>query len=807
MFSHFFISRPVFAGVISIITVIIGLLAMLALPVDRYPDIAPPTITITANYPGADAQTVADTVATPIEESVNGVENMIYMSSISGNDGSMTLTVTFETGTDVDMANVLTQNRVSKTVSALPQEVQRLGVTVEKRQTTANVYVAFYSPDNRYDDLFVANYLDLRIKDEVARVNGVGNVQTFGAGKYSMRIWMDPQLMQSRRVTVGEVTRAITEQNVQVAAGTIGVPPAPPNQAFQYTVNVAGRLADPEEFANIIIRTDKAGGTLRIRDIGRVELGAESYLISSRFNGQPAAIMAAFQVPGANAIEVTDGIKERLAELSKSFPEGLDYDVVYDNTLIIKSSISEVIKTLVEALILVILTVFIFLQSFRATIIPALTIPVSLLGTFAAMTVIGFSINQLTLFGLVLVIGIVVDDAIMVVENCSRHMEEGLKAKEAAYKAMSEVSGPIVATTLVLLAVFVPAAFMGGITGILFQQFAVTISIATVFSSINALTLSPALCGIMLKLPSEKPNFLFRGFNRFLNGLIGGYTGVVKMAMRRAAIGIFLFIGLTILSGWGFLQLPTGFVPQEDEGYCIVAIQLPDGAALDRTRQVSGQVGRIIEQVPGVAKYIAISGYSLIDGVAASNTAFAIAVFDPWDERGPAEHQSAIIGALNQQFFMQVPQAQCFAFPVPSLPGVGLSGGFTMMLQDRGGVGLQALQENAQQFIADGNTQSTLKGMYTTFRANVPQLFLNIDREQVKNRGLSLASMSMTLPPLIAFSRFTPRLNKPSGPSRRTSAPSISRHPTAKWFPSGASSTSRKSSARSPSPATISTRR
>ncbi len=740
MFSHIFIRRPVLAMVISIVIVIIGVFSMVALPVDRYPDIAPPTITVTANYPGADALTVADTVASPIEQNVNGVEDMIYMSSISANDGSMTLTVTFETGTDVDMANVLTQNRVSKSTSSLPSEVQRLGVTVDKKSTTANVYVAFYSPDSSYNDLFVSNYLDLRIKDEIARVPGVGNVQTFGAGKYSMRVWLDPQAMKARAVTVDEVTRAIQEQNVQVAAGIIGQPPAPKNQAFQYTVNVEGRLVDPEQFANIIIRTDQSGGTLTIGDIGRVELGAESYLLSSRFNGVPSAVMAAYQVPGANAIAVTDGIKERLEELSKSFPEGLAYEVVYDNSLIIVSSIANVKETLFEALVLVILTVFIFLQSWRATIIPSLTIPVSLLGTFAVMAVIGYSINQLTLFGFVLVIGIVVDDAIMVVENCSRHIEQGKSAKDAAFLTMTEVSGPVIATTLVLLAVFVPAAFISGITGLLFKQFAVTISIATVFSSINALTLSPALCSLLLKPPPERVNWFFRMFNKGMDKLIGRYEGVVKLAIRRFVIGTALFIGMTVLALMGFSSLPTGFVPQEDEGYCIVAIQLPDGAALDRTRSVTDQVGQIVSEVDGVAKYITIAGYSLIDGAAASNTAFAIAVFEPWDERGPEEHQSAILQQLNMRF-RQIQRAQTFAFPVPSLPGVGLSGGFTLMLQDRGGVGLQNLQDTAQQFISDGNSQSALQGMYTTFRASVPQLFLDIDREQVKNRNLNLASI------------------------------------------------------------------
>lgn len=741
MFSHTFIRRPVFAAVISIITVIVGLFAMISLPVDRYPDIAPPTINVTATYPGADAQTVADTVATPLEQSVNGVEDMIYMSSVSANDGSMSLTVTFETGTDIDMANVLTQNRVSKATSSLPQEAQRLGVTVEKKSVSANVYVGFFSPGGTYDDLFIANYLELRVQDEIARVPGVGNVQIFGAGKYSMRIWLEPEVMKARGVTVDDVVRAVQEQNIQVPAGTVGVPPAPPNQAFQYTVNVDGRLVDPEEFGKIIIRTDAAGGMLRLRDVAEIELGAESYNVTSSFNGQPSATMAAFQIPGANAIVVTDGIKKKLAELAQTFPDDFEYVVAYDNTLIIKSSIREVVETLFIALFLVIFTVFVFLQNFRATIIPAITIPVSLTGTFAVMALIGFSINQLTLFGFVLVIGIVVDDAIMVVENCSRHIDEGKSPRDAAFKAMSEVSGPVIATTLVLLAVFVPAAFMSGITGILFQQFAVTISIATVFSSINALTLSPALCSILLRKTPSRQNVFFRGFNFLLDKTTRRYTGTVRMAIRRSAIGVIFFIGLTILSGWGFVRMPTGFVPQEDEGYCITAIQLPDGASLERTRKVAAQVGEIMRQTPGVENSVVISGYSLIDGAAASNTAFAIAVFEPWDERGPEEHQSAILARLNGAFYQQIEEAIVFAFATPSLPGVGLSGGFTMMLQDRGGVGLQNLQETAQNFIQTGNSQTALEGMNTTFRANVPQLFLDIDREQVKNRNLSLGSV------------------------------------------------------------------
>ncbi|MEO0796448.1 MAG: multidrug efflux RND transporter permease subunit [Verrucomicrobiota bacterium] len=741
MFSHFFIRRPIFAGVISIVIMLLGGFSLVSLPVERYPEIAPPQVTVTAAYPGANAQTVADTVASPIEQEVNGVEDMIYMSSVSANDGSMSLTVTFATGTDQDMANVLTQNRVSKAQSLLPQEVQRLGVTVKKKSSVANMYVALTSSDEKYNDVFLSNYLDLRIKDEVARVAGVGEVQTFGVGKYSMRIWLDPQKMTARSVSVDDVTAAVQQQNVQVAAGSIGEPPAPAGQPFQFTINVQGRLVDPEQFGDIIIRSTVDGGALRIRDIARVEVGSESYRLGANFNGEPCAAFAIYQIPGANAVEVVDGVKAKIKELSKNFPEGVQYEIVYDDTVAIKASIKEVVETLFITLALVVFTVFVFLQNFRATLIPSMTIPVSLIGTFAAMAVLGFSINTLTLFGLVLVIGIVVDDAIVVVENCTLNIEElGMSPKEAAMKTMTEVTGPVVATTLVLLAVFIPTAFMSGITGILFRQFALTIAIATVFSSINALTLSPALCGVLLRKTSGKTPWFFRLFNKGMDGTTSAYHGVVKYALRKAAIGVFLFVGLIVLAGYGFVNLPGGFVPQEDEGYCIASVQLPEAAALDRTKSVLNQVDNVVKDVPGVARYLSISGYSLIDGAVASNTGFAVIVFDDWSERPPSEHQNAILMALNRRL-SQLQDCLAFAFPTPSLPGLGLSGGFTMMLQDRQGVGLQTLQQVADYVIDAGNGQTALTGMYTPFRANVPQLFVDVNREQVMNRGIPLGSI------------------------------------------------------------------
>jgi len=740
MFSHFFIRRPIFAAVLSIVIMLLGGFALLSLPIERYPNIAPPAVQVTAVYPGADAKTVADTVASPIEQEVNGVENMIYMSSVSANDGSMTLTVSFATGTDSDMAQVLVQNRVSKATSQLPQEVQRLGVQVDKQMKDANLYLALISPDGQYDDIFLANYVNQYIKDELARVPGVGKVQTFGAEKFSMRLWLNPDKMKARRITVDDVINAVREQNVQVAAGNIGEPPAPPGQEFQYTISVRGRLVTPQEFEQIILRTGEDGAVLRLGDVARVELGAEAYKMQANYNGQPAAAMAVYQVPGANALAVAEGVKARVEALGKNFPEGVEMAVVYDNTRVIVSSMDEVVETLFITLILVVLVVFIFLQNVRATLIPSMTIPVSLIGTFGAMAALGFSINLLTLFGLILVIGIVVDDAIVVVENCTRHLEEGMSPKEAAFLTMTEVSGPVIATTLVLLAVFVPTAFMGGISGILFQQFAVTISVATVFSSINALTLSPALCGVLLRKSSGKTNWFFRLFNTGMDKTTTGYHAIVRVAMRRALIGILLFVGMTVMAMWGFVKLPTGFVPQEDEGYTIMSVQLPDAASIQRTSEVMQQVDQIVGSTPGVSDYLSITGFSLLDGAASSNMAFSIAVFKDWSERPADEHQSVIIGTLNRKL-SQLMDALAFAFPSPSLPGLGLTGGFTLMLQDRGGVGLETLQQASDNFISSGMSQSAISSMNTTFRANVPQIFVDIDREQVKNRGLSLTSV------------------------------------------------------------------
>ena len=741
MFSHFFVDRPIFAGVIAIVIMLLGGFAMLGLPVERYPNIAPPSITVDATYPGADAKTVADTVAAVIEKEVNGVEGMIYMNSVSANDGTMKLTVTFASGTDLDMANVLTQNRVAKAIPQLPQEVQRLGIKTQKKSTDPNLYVGFYSDDGRYDDIYLANYIALFVKDEIARVPGVGEVQSFGAGDYSMRIWMNPDKMKARGISADDIVAAVREQNLQVAAGQIGEPPVPKGQAFQMTMNVKGRLLDAKEFGEIVIRTGDDGRMLRIRDVATVELGAQNYVLGSTLNGKSSATIAVYQIPGENALKVVDGVKATLEKIK--LPDGLKYQVVYDNTLVIKASIKEVVITLLITLVLVVLTVYVFLQNFRATVIPSVTIPVSLIGTFAAMAAMGYSINQFTLFGLVLVIGIVVDDAIVVVENCTRLIdEEGMNPKAAAKQAMTEISGPVIATTLVLLSVFIPTTFMAGITGMLFKQFAVTISVATVFSTINALTLSPALCGVLLR-PSKKQDThkgFFGPFNIALDKTKQGYLKVVNGALRKAFIGLIMFIVMAVIAFMGFSDLPSGFVPQEDEGYCMVTVLLPEASSLERTKNFLKQVDEIIKKSEGVKDFMTISGYSILDGAAIPNAGFSVIVFKGWEERGKEQHQNILIKKLNMQF-AKLKQGIAIAFPMPSLPGVGMSGGLVMQLQDKGGVGMNTLQQVANEFINDGNSQSGLQGMYTTFRANVPQLFVDIDRDQVLAKGVAMSSV------------------------------------------------------------------
>jgi len=745
MFSLFFIKRPIFAAVISIAIVVLGLVALVTLPVSRYPELAPPTINVSCAYPGADASTVAETVGATIEKEVNGVERSLYMSSVSGNDGSYSLTVTFEPGTDLDTANVLVQNRVSKAEARLPEEVKRTGVSVRKKSTDTVMFIGLTSPEGTYDDAFLSNYANLRMRDELARVDGVGDVFVYGVGQFSMRVWLDPDRLRARQLAAGDVLAAIRGQNVQVAAGRVGAAPAPAGTAYEYILRTAGRLGEVEEFENIIVRTTEDGRAIRVRDVARVELGSEAYNFSAALNGKSAATLAIYQIPGSNLLEVADGVRTKLDELGAAFPDDVEAEVVYDATNVVTSSIREVITTLGATLVLVVLTVYLFLQNFRATLVPAVTIPVSLIGTFLVLNALGFSLNILTLFGLVLVIGIVVDDAIVVVENCFVHLAKGLKPKEAAAAAMKEVSGPVVATTLVLLSVFIPTLAMSGITGTMFKQFAVTISVATVFSSINALTLSPALCGVLLKANPKEPRGFFRLFNRGLATSTSGYVKAVRVAIRLAVLSLLGFAAITALSVGGLGRLPTGFVPQEDEGYCMVGVQLPDGASLERTTAAVARAQQIISEIDGVADCLQISGYSVLDGAAISSAGFCVVTFDDWSERGSPElHQSALIATMNRRL-AAIQEASVFAFPMPSLPGIGVSGGFSFMLQDRGGAGLEQLQNVANEIAAAGNAQAGLEGVRSTFRATVPQYYVDIDREQVQRTGTTMNAVFETL--------------------------------------------------------------
>ena len=744
MFSHFFIRRPIFAAVTSIVIVVVGAVALQVLPIARYPEIAPPTVVVEATYPGATAETIAETVATPIEQEVNGVEGMLFMTSTSSSDGLMQLTVTFDTGVDLDMASVLVQNRVALAEPRLPEEVRRLGISVKKRSSDILMFVALRATNGALSEAFLNNYASLRIRDELTRIDGVGEVVMFGT-PYSMRIWLEPDRMRARDLTTTDIVAAIREQNVQVAAGKVGEPPAPPGQAFELTISTTGRLSRPEEFEALVVKVGDNGQLLRLGDVARVELGAQSYAMAAELNGQPAAMLAIYQLPGANAIATADQVEAKLAELSTAFPAGVMHTIAYDATQVIRASIHEVVITLFVTLVLVVLTVYVFLQDWRATLIPLVTIPVSLIGTFAFMLALGYSLNILTLFGLVLVIGIVVDDAIVVVENATRLISEGMRPREAAMQSMVEVSGPVIAATLVLLAVFVPTIFMGGIIGQLFRQFAVTISIATLLSGVNALTLSPALCAILLRPASARPLAPFRLFNWLLSGTTRAYTATVRGAIRTYVLGVVVFGGLVVSAVYMFAGIPTGFVPQEDEGFFVINVQLPDAATIERTRAVTARIYEILEETPGVARAAMINGLSVIDFSRSANMAAIFVTLDPWEDRPtPDLGLLRVVGRVNAQL-AQIQEAFAIGFPAPSLPGVGLASGFTLQVQDRGGVGMQTLEAVTADLIAAGNAQSGMTRLLSAFRANVPQLYLDIDREQVKSMGIPLQSVFDTL--------------------------------------------------------------
>ncbi|MCA9270766.1 MAG: efflux RND transporter permease subunit, partial [Planctomycetales bacterium] len=753
MLSRFFILRPIFATVISIVIVLSGAVSQQSLPVAKFPEIAPPTVQVTAFFPGANARIVAETVAQPIEQEVNGVENMLYMSSNSANDGSYVLTVTFNIGADMDMAQVMVQNRVAIAESKLPEEVRRQGITTKKKSTQIVQFVTVYSasqePGKVRESLFLSNFASMNLRDQLARIEGVGEVQVFGVSDYAMRVWLDPGKMTQRGLTTDDVIAAIREQNVQVAAGQIGAPPAPDGTALQLTINTQGRLATPEQFGEIIVRTGDQGRLTRVKDVATIERGAKDYKYDAGYNGQECAAVAIYQLPGANALSVADKVRALMeANRDTLASNGVAYDIPFDTTRFVTASIAEVYNTLFVAVALVVLVIFIFLQDWRATIVPCAAIPVSLIGTFAVMAVLGFSLNMLTLFGIVLAIGIVVDDAIVVVENTSVHIDRGLAPRDAAITAMNEITGPVIATTLVLLAVFVPTAFMGGITGQLYRQFALTISGAVVISTINALTLSPALCGLLLRPggASGVKNFiLFRWFNDAFDWFTRGYHRVIQLMVRRVAIVMIVFAGLVAATGVGFVQMPKGFMPIEDQGYVFANIQLPDAASLPRTQASMRRFDEILRGTPGVKDWVSVAGYSLITGSSGSNLGMIFIIFEPWDDRtDPAKSQDAILASLRRQFY-EVDDSVAFAFTPPAIDGLGAAGGFQLQLTQQGEANYASLQAAAEGIAGDANSQSELRSVNTTFRANVPQLYAEVDRSKAKMKNVPLSTVFGTL--------------------------------------------------------------
>uniref|UniRef100_UPI00218239EF efflux RND transporter permease subunit n=2 Tax=Pseudomonas TaxID=286 RepID=UPI00218239EF len=676
-FSQFFISRPIFAAVLSLLILIAGSISLFQLPISEYPEVVPPTVVVRANFPGANPKVIGETVAAPLEQAITGVENMLYMSSQSTADGKITLTITFALGTDLDNAQVQVQNRVTRTEPKLPEEVTRIGITVDKASPDLTMVVHLTSPDKRYDMLYLSNYAILNIKDELARLGGVGDVQLFGMGDYSLRVWLDPNKTASRNLTATDVVTAIREQNRQVAAGTLGAPPAPSATSFQLSVNTQGRLVTEEEFENIIIRSGDNGEITRLKDIARVELGSNQYALRSLLNNQPAVAIPIFQRPGSNAIEISNEVRAKMAELKQSFPQGMDFSIVYDPTIFVRGSIEAVVHTLFEALILVVLVVILFLQTWRASIIPLVAVPVSLIGTFAVMHLFGFSLNALSLFGLVLAIGIVVDDAIVVVENVERNIGLGLNPVEATKRAMREVTGPIIATALVLCAVFVPAAFISGLTGQFYKQFALTIAISTVISAFNSLTLSPALAAVLLKdhhapkdgfskfLDKLLGGWLFKPFNRFFDRASHGYVGTVRRVIRGSGIALFLYAGLMVLTWFGFAHTPMGFVPAQDKQYLVAFAQLPDAASLDRTEDVIKRMSDIALKQPGVESAVAFPGLSINGFTNSPNNGIVFVTLKPFDERkDPSMSAGAIAGALNGKY-ADIQEAYMAIFPPP----------------------------------------------------------------------------------------------------------------------------------------------
>ena len=761
--SKFFIERPILANVIAIITIVLGVVCLLNLPVSEYPNIVPPTIQVTTNYPGASAAIVASTVGIPIEQQVNGIQDSIYLQSTSGSDGSYTLTVTFAVGTDLDVVMPLVQNAANSALAQLPSAVQAQGVNVRKVSTNILLIESLYSDDDRYDETFLSNYALINLQNPIARLPGVGQVTILGAGPYSMRIWLDPQKLDAFGLTVVEVQNAIQSQNVQVAAGQLGGPPVPGDQVFQFTVNALGRLSDVAEFEDIIVKArppasqvkdvqresqaQPAAPVVRVRDVARVELGQQVFSIFSGLSGRKAAHIAVYALPGANALQVGEATRALVAEMSATFPEGLQYTSLYDTTLFINASIDAVYRTLFIAGVLVLIVITLFLQNLRAMLVPATTVPVTIIGAFAAMALLGFTVNLMTLFALILAIGIVVDDAIVIVENASHHIERGLSPKDAAIEAMRELTGPVLGITLVLIAVFLPASFMPGITGEMFQQFALVIAATAVISAMNALTLKPTQCAVYLRpIPKDhQPNRLFRAFNRVYDALETRYLGLVRRMVRhpRRSLGVFVaLVGSAVLA---FAVYPTTLMPLEDQGYCIIVAELPPGAAQPRLREVSARLDAVLKETPGIKGWVTIGGYSALDSAKLSTVTTAFAIYEDWDKRPPGLSQMAIIADLQER--LAAIRAASFAVLPPSpIPGLGVAFGFQMMVEDRASNGLTELQKMVTEILREAQDKpGFLRTGFTTFSNQSPQLYLDVDRTMAESLGVELSDVFQTL--------------------------------------------------------------
>ena len=746
--ARFFINRPIVAMVISILMCVIGLVAMAGLPIAQFPNIVPPEIQVKTTYTGADAQTVEQSVATPIEQQMSGVDNMNYMYSLNANNGQMTLYVNFDVKTDPNTDQILAQMRQGQAESQMPADVRDYGVTVQKSTSAPLIMFAIYSPNETYDGIFLANYAYININDQMTRVPGIASVTVFGAGQYSMRFWVKPDQLAKLNITIPEIVNAIKAQNTVNPAGQIGAEPVPPGQEFTYAVRAQGRLQTEEEFGAIVLRAQPDGSMVRIRDVARIELGAQTYNLIGRLNGKPAALVALYQLPGSNAIEAADGAKKLMEKLKASFPPDLDYAVALDTTLAVTEGMKEIQHTLLEAIVLVIIVVFLFLQGWRATLIPLLAVPVSLVGTFALFPLFGFSINTLSLFGLVLAIGLVVDDAIVVVEAVEHHIEHGLSPKDATLKAMEEVSGPVIAIALILAAVFVPTAFIPGITGRLYQQFAVTIAVSVVISAFNALTLSPALASLLLRPKKSSRGPLarfFKGFNWAFDRVTGGYVSTCGLLIRKSGVSLLLLLGITFYTGILGKQIPMSFLPEEDQGYLYAGVQLPDAASLQRTDAIMKEAEAILKETPGVKYYSSIVGYSMLSQVQNTYSGFFFVTLEDWGQRKkPEEKYAAIMAHINRKF-RGIPGAVGFAFSPPAIPGIGAAGGVTFILEDRAGKDIAFLADNVQKFLAAAKNRPELASVSTTFRPVVPQAAVDVDRDKVLKQGVPLKDVYQTL--------------------------------------------------------------